>query len=54
VRLAETTPADMHFVYDDEATLWQKAEAIAKKIYGASEVTADTKMRCAAPRVAMC
>ena len=45
VRLAETTPADMRFVYDDEATLWQKAEAIAKKIYGASEVTADTKVR---------
>ena len=45
VRLAETTPADMHFVYDDEDTLWQKAEAIAKKIYGAAEVTADTKVR---------
>ena len=25
--------------------MWQKAEAIAKKIYGASEVTADTKLR---------
>ena len=45
VRLAETTPADMHFVYDEEDTLWQKAEAIAKKIYGAAEVTADTKVR---------
>jgi formate--tetrahydrofolate ligase len=45
VRLAETTPADMRFVYEDSATLWQKAEAIAKKIYGASEVTADTKVR---------
>jgi Formate--tetrahydrofolate ligase len=45
VWLAETTPADMRFVYDDEATLWQKAEAIAKKIYGASEVTADAKVR---------
>jgi len=45
VRLAETTPADMRFVYDDEDTLWQKAEAIAKKIYGAAEVTADTKVR---------
>ncbi len=45
VRLAETTPADMQFVYDDDATLWQKAEAIATKIYGASEVTADTKVR---------
>jgi len=45
VRLAETTPADMQFVYDDEDTLWQKAEAVAKKIYGAAEVTADTKVR---------
>ncbi len=45
VRIAETTPADMRFVYEDGDTLWQKAEAIAKKIYGASEVTADTKVR---------
>ena len=45
VHLAETTPADMRFVYEDSDTLWQKAEAIAKKIYGASEVTADTKVR---------
>jgi formate--tetrahydrofolate ligase len=45
VHLVETTPADMRFVYDDEATLWQKAEAVAKKIYGAAEVTADTKVR---------
>ena len=45
VRVAETAPADLRFVYDDAATLWQKAEAIAKKIYGASEVTADSKVR---------
>ena len=45
VSIAETTPADMRFVYEDSETLWQKAEAIAKKIYGASEVTADTKVR---------
>ena len=45
VSVAETTPADMHFVYEDSDTLWQKAEAVAKKIYGASEVTADTKVR---------
>jgi formate--tetrahydrofolate ligase len=45
VRLVETTPADMRFAYADEATLWQKAEAVAKKIYGAAEVTADTKVR---------
>ena len=45
VRLIETTPADVCFVYEDEDTLWQKAEAVAKKIYGAIEVTADTKVR---------
>lgn len=45
VRIAETTPADMRFIYDDEDTLWHKAEAVAKKIYGAAEVTADTKIR---------
>jgi formate--tetrahydrofolate ligase len=45
VGLVETTPADMRFAYTDEATLWQKAEAVAKKIYGAAEVTADTKVR---------
>jgi formate--tetrahydrofolate ligase len=45
VRIAETTPADMCFVYEDGDTLWQKAEAVAKKIYGAAEVTADTKVR---------
>ena len=33
------------FVYPDSATLWQKVEAIATKIYGASEVTADSKVR---------
>jgi formate--tetrahydrofolate ligase len=45
VHLVQSTPADMRFVYDDEATLWQKAEAVAIKIYGASQVTADTKVR---------
>ena len=45
LRVIETTPADMHFVYEDSDTLWHKAEAVAKKIYGASEVTADTKVR---------
>ena len=44
-KVAETTPADVRFVYDDDATLWEKAEAIAKKIYGAAEVTADPKVR---------
>ena len=45
VRIAEGTPADFRFVYDDDATLWQKAEAVATKIYGAAEVVADARVR---------
>ncbi|HWK84707.1 MAG TPA: formate--tetrahydrofolate ligase [Caldimonas sp.] len=33
------------FVYDDSDTLWQKVSAVATTIYGATEVTADTKVR---------
>jgi formate--tetrahydrofolate ligase len=45
VDLVERIPADMRFVYEDQATLWSKVETVAKKIYGAAEVTADTKVR---------
>jgi formate--tetrahydrofolate ligase len=45
VRIAEGTPADFRFVYDDAMTLWQKAEAVATKVYGAAEVVADAKVR---------
>ena len=45
LRVIDTVPADMRFVYEDGDTLWHKAEAVAKKIYGASEITADTKVR---------
>jgi len=33
------------FLYSAEISLWKKIEAIAKEIYGASEVVADTKIR---------
>jgi formate--tetrahydrofolate ligase len=33
------------FVYDEQATLWDKMKTIAKRIYGASEITADSKVR---------
>jgi formate--tetrahydrofolate ligase len=33
------------FVYEDKDTLWEKINKIAKKVYRASEVTADTKVR---------
>ena len=38
-------PSTLRFVYEDSETLWEKATAIATKIYGASEVTADAKVR---------
>ena len=39
------TPATPTLAYEDEMSLWDKAQAVAKRIYGASEVTADTKVR---------
>jgi formate--tetrahydrofolate ligase len=44
VRLCEQ-PNYFKFVYEDSATLWDKMKAVATRIYGASEVTADSKVR---------
>jgi len=41
----ERVPSDFKFVYDDADTLWDKMTKVATKIYGASEVTADSKVR---------
>jgi formate--tetrahydrofolate ligase len=38
-------PKRMTYVYPLEATLWEKINLIATRIYGASEVTADSKIR---------
>ena len=38
-------PSNFRFVYEDDATLWQKCEAVATKIYGAAGITADAKVR---------
>jgi formate--tetrahydrofolate ligase len=37
-------PDRMTFVYEDSETLWEKVTAVATKIYGAKEVTADAKV----------
>ena len=45
---ADETPANtphQSFVYPDSAALFEKVEAVATKIYGASEVTANAKVR---------
>jgi formate--tetrahydrofolate ligase len=45
VELIEKVPSDFKFVYEDAMPLWDKIKAIATKIYGAGEVTADAKVR---------
>lgn len=45
VDLIEKVPSDFKFVYEDAMPLWDKIKAIATKIYGAGEVTADAKVR---------
>jgi formate--tetrahydrofolate ligase len=44
VRLCDE-PTDFKFVYDEKDTLWDKMKAIATRIYGASDITADSKVR---------
>ena len=51
VRMIESAASSMRFVYEDGATLWEKAEAVARKIYGASEVGADAKVRAQLQRL---
>jgi formate--tetrahydrofolate ligase len=45
VDLIEKVPSDFKYVYDDAMPLWDKMRAIATKIYGAADVTADAKIR---------
>jgi formate--tetrahydrofolate ligase len=39
------SPSKMQFVYEESDSLWDKMNHIAKKVYRASEVTADSKIR---------
>jgi formate--tetrahydrofolate ligase len=39
------TKNSFRFVYDENDSLWEKISAVAKRIYRASEVTADAKVR---------
>ncbi|MGH8567603.1 MAG: formate--tetrahydrofolate ligase, partial [Gammaproteobacteria bacterium] len=51
VEVIDKGPGDFRFVYEDSATLWEKVTTIATKIYGAREVTADTKVRAQIQRL---
>ena len=45
VDVIDRIPSDFRFVYEDDAPLWDKMKAIATKIYGAADITADAKVR---------
>jgi formate--tetrahydrofolate ligase len=45
VKLAESGTANMQFVYPDEDSLWNKTKAIATKVYGAADISADSAVR---------
>jgi formate--tetrahydrofolate ligase len=45
VATIDSVPGNFRLVYDDADTLWEKVNKVAKTIYGASAVTADTKVR---------
>ena len=45
VKLIDEKPGKLTFVYEDEDTLWQKLNKVAKNVYHATEVVADTAVR---------
>jgi formate--tetrahydrofolate ligase len=44
-------PSDLRFTYPDDASLWDKMQAIATRIYGASEITAGSAVRAQIKRL---
>ena len=51
VALTDKPSSGFKFVYEDDATLWDKMKAIATKIYGASDISADAKVRAEIKRL---
>jgi formate--tetrahydrofolate ligase len=45
VEIADKGAANFRFVYDEKQTLWDKVKTIATKIYGAADISADSKIR---------
>jgi formate--tetrahydrofolate ligase len=45
VDLVDNVPSDFKFLYEDSLPLWDKIKTIATTIYGAADVTADSKVR---------
>ena len=51
VRVIEQGHNRFHFVYEDDLPLWDKVKAVASKVYGAADVTADAKVRAQIARL---
>jgi formate--tetrahydrofolate ligase len=45
VALVDANTSQFKFVYDDADSLWDKMRKIATQVYGASDITADAKVR---------
>ena len=45
VEIVESAKTNFRFVYDEKQTLWDKVKTIATKIYGASDISGDSKIR---------
>ena len=45
VEIVEKGASNFRFVYDEKQTLWDKVKTIATKIYGASDISGDSKIR---------
>lgn len=43
--IVDTKPGEHHYVYPDEMSIWKKIQTVATKVYGASYVTAEPKVR---------
>jgi formate--tetrahydrofolate ligase len=45
VGVVDKGASGFRFVYEDSASLWDKVRAVATKIYGAADITADAKVK---------
>jgi formate--tetrahydrofolate ligase len=51
VEAAEPGPAALRFAYEDDAPLWEKMRAVARRIYGAADIEADAAVRAQVERL---
>ena len=49
--VVDNNPGSHRYVYEDDASLWEKIEAVARNIYGAGSVTASSRVRAQLDRL---